>query len=92
MATATPLHLAAARSDTARVAALLAQGAQLEVQDQRGFTPLQAALAVEGTDAVQALLRSAGARDGVRFLDRDGLQEIMMSTSTCTHDEYRCTA
>ena len=81
MATATPLHLAAARSDTARVAALLAQGAQLEVQDQRGFTPLQAALAVEGTDAVQALLRSAGARDGVRFLDRDGLQEIMMSTS-----------
>ena len=53
----------------------------IELEDERGFTPLQAALAVDGTDAVRALLRAAGARDGVRFLDRDGLLEIMHAAS-----------
>ena len=62
MATTSPLRLAAVRNDVAKVTTLLAQGAPLEVLDVRGFTPLQAALAVDGTDAAQALLRAAGAR------------------------------
>ncbi|NML48428.1 ankyrin repeat domain-containing protein [Ramlibacter sp. G-1-2-2] len=52
------LHAAAQAGDAARIATLAAQGADLEVRDDRGRTPLHVATFARQRGAIQALARA----------------------------------
>jgi ankyrin repeat protein len=52
------LHVAAATGDLATIQAAVAAGADLDVRDQAGRTPLMAATRARQTDAVRVLLEA----------------------------------
>ncbi len=60
-----PLHAAVASRNTAIVELLVSAGADVNQQQQHGFTPLHAA-AQNGDEAIAALLLAKGARKDVR--------------------------
>lgn len=59
-----PLHVAAARGSAELVRLLLQRGAQADVPDANGMTPLMWASAVEGGEEIVELLLACGARRG----------------------------
>jgi ankyrin repeat protein len=57
-----PIHAACARKDLTTLELLLSKGANPNARDQGGFSPLDHAKA-SGNDAMEAILREAGASD-----------------------------
>ncbi len=81
----TALHLAAAGGHTTVLAALLARGAEVEVRDARGRTPLWEAARRSHHRAVEALLHAGANPDPRDAAGRTPLHAVLMPTPTA-HD------
>ena len=79
----TPLMHAAEDGDTAIVERLIAEGADVNARDQRGWTALMHAAMQDRTKQVELLL-AAGANPNLR--DRDGRTAMLWSAENCAPD------
>ena len=72
-----PLHFATELNHKALVDFLLACGAELDVVDGRGLTPLHIASVVEGAESLEAIVRRVGGEDVLDIQDGRGLTPLM---------------
>lgn len=72
-----PLHFATELNNKVLVDFLIECGGLLDVLDRRGLTPLHVASIVEGTDALEAIVKRVGGEDVLDIRDSRGLTPLM---------------
>lgn len=77
----TALHIVAERGDTAWIRFLLQRGANPNIANKKGLTPIMIAAALGNVDGVEALIKS-----GARVDDQDSLGETPLISATHRRD------
>ena len=72
-----PLHYATELNNKSLVDYLIGCGAELDLVDTRGLTPLHIAGIVEGAESLEAIIRRVGGADVLDIQDSRGLTPLM---------------